>query len=131
MPMRTMALTSKWCMQLRCSLGLRLCTCNFRVKCSHRASPALSRTLAVARRCIHGARQRPVTTGGECNWALRVQVLPDAEQPAEIVMPLLPYQRKFLGWALGQERSGVRGGILADEMGMGKTLQACMLASPP
>ncbi len=52
------------------------------------------------------------------------QALPEAAQPAEIVAPLLPYQRQFLGWALAQERSGVRGGILADEMGMGKTLQA-------
>lgn len=45
------------------------------------------------------------------------------EQPSEIVVPLLPYQRQFLAWGVAQERSSVRGGILADEMGMGKTLQ--------
>ena len=45
------------------------------------------------------------------------------EQPEEIVAPLLPYQRQFLAWAVSQEQSSVRGGILADEMGMGKTLQ--------
>ena len=38
-------------------------------------------------------------------------------------MPLLPYQRQFLAWGVSQEQSSVRGGILADEMGMGKTLQ--------
>lgn len=54
-----------------------------------------------------------------------LQALPEAEQPPEIVMPLLPYQRQFLTWALRQEHSAVRGGILADEMGMGKTLQVC------
>lgn len=45
------------------------------------------------------------------------------EQPQEIVAPLLPYQRQFLAWGVAQEQSSVRGGILADEMGMGKTLQ--------
>ena len=45
------------------------------------------------------------------------------EQPEEIMVPLLPYQRQFLAWGVSQEQSSVRGGILADEMGMGKTLQ--------
>ena len=52
-----------------------------------------------------------------------MQPMPEMEQPSEIVMPLLPYQRQFLAWAVSQERSSVQGGILADEMGMGKTLQ--------
>ena len=34
-------------------------------------------------------------------------------------MPLLPFQKQFLGWALKQEAGPLRGGILADEMGMG------------
>ena len=41
-----------------------------------------------------------------------------------MLVPLLPFQRQFLAWALKQERGDVRGGILADEMGMGKTIQA-------
>ena len=41
------------------------------------------------------------------------------EPPAELLMPLLPYQKEFLAWAVGQECSNIRGGILADEMGMG------------
>ncbi|MEW5314236.1 MAG: hypothetical protein WDW38_005748 [Sanguina aurantia] len=46
------------------------------------------------------------------------------EPPPELLMPLLPYQKQFLAWAMKQELSSVRGGILADEMGMGKTIQA-------
>ncbi|BDA51349.1 probable ATP-dependent helicase rhp16 [Coccomyxa sp. Obi] len=56
-----------------------------------------------------------------------LQPMPAMEAPGEIVAALLPYQREFLAWAVGQERSSVRGGILADEMGMGKTLQAITL----
>ncbi|GAX83352.1 hypothetical protein CEUSTIGMA_g10777.t1 [Chlamydomonas eustigma] len=46
------------------------------------------------------------------------------DPPAELLMPLLPYQKQFLAWAMKQERGTVKGGILADEMGMGKTIQA-------
>ena len=53
--------------------------------------------------------------------------LPAAPCPPEMVIPLLPYQRQFLSWALAQEASPVAGGILADEMGMGKTCQAIAL----
>ena len=55
-------------------------------------------------------------------WAC-MQNMPFMEQPEEILVPLLPYQRQFLAWSVSQEQSSVRGGILADEMGMGKTLQ--------
>ena len=42
-------------------------------------------------------------------------------EPCEdLLMPLLPYQKEGLGWMMHQERSDTRGGILADEMGMGK-----------
>jgi DNA repair protein RAD16 len=42
-------------------------------------------------------------------------------------MPLLPYQKEGLGWMSNQESSDMHGGILADEMGMGKTIQAIAL----
>ncbi|KAL1826286.1 hypothetical protein ACET3Z_004698 [Daucus carota] len=42
-------------------------------------------------------------------------------------MPLLRYQKEWLAWALKQEESAARAGILADQMGMGKTAQAIAL----
>ncbi|CAN8311301.1 unnamed protein product [Cochlearia groenlandica] len=48
------------------------------------------------------------------------------EPPPDLTMPLLRYQKEFLAWATKQELS-VAGGILADEMGMGKTIQAISL----
>ncbi|KAA8524696.1 hypothetical protein F0562_011119 [Nyssa sinensis] len=50
-----------------------------------------------------------------------------AEAPSDLIMPLLRYQKEWLAWALKQEESAARGGILADEMGMGKTIQAISL----
>ncbi|XP_029131055.1 DNA repair protein RAD16 isoform X1 [Cajanus cajan] len=50
-----------------------------------------------------------------------------AEAPSDLTMPLLRYQKEWLAWALKQESSESRGGILADEMGMGKTIQAIAL----
>lgn len=50
-----------------------------------------------------------------------------AEPPPALIMPLLRYQKEFLAWATKQEQSAARGGILADEMGMGKTIQAISL----
>eukprot|EP01032_Pedospumella_encystans_P014510 gene14510-16657_t len=53
------------------------------------------------------------------------------EKPVEpspnLLMPLLPYQKEGLGWMVNQEQNDVHGGILADEMGMGKTIQAIAL----
>ncbi|XP_063942694.1 DNA repair protein RAD16-like [Daucus carota subsp. sativus] len=50
-----------------------------------------------------------------------------AEPPPSLIMPLLRYQKEWLAWALKQEESAARAGILADEMGMGKTAQAIAL----
>ncbi|XP_074356884.1 DNA repair protein RAD16-like isoform X1 [Apium graveolens] len=50
-----------------------------------------------------------------------------AEASPNLIMPLLRYQKEWLAWALQQEESAARGGILADEMGMGKTVQAIAL----
>jgi DNA repair protein RAD16 len=55
------------------------------------------------------------------------------EPHEDLLMPLLPYQKEGLAWMIHQENSTVRGGILADEMGMGKTIQAIsvMLTNRP
>jgi SNF2 family DNA or RNA helicase len=51
--------------------------------------------------------------------ARRPQATEEAEPTKDLLMPLLPFQKQFLGWALKQEAGPLRGGILADEMGMG------------
>ena len=57
---------------------------------------------------------------------------PRAEQPSNISMSLLPFQLEGLYWMQQQERSEWRGGLLADEMGMGKTIQmVSLLAADP
>ncbi|KAE8729967.1 Helicase protein with RING/U-box domain isoform 2 [Hibiscus syriacus] len=50
-----------------------------------------------------------------------------SEASSDLIIPLLRYQKEWLAWALKQEDSEIKGGILADEMGMGKTLQAIAL----
>ncbi|GAB4813783.1 hypothetical protein N2152v2_000829 [Parachlorella kessleri] len=52
------------------------------------------------------------------------RVYREMEPDPALLMKLLPYQKEFLAWAIDQERGSIRGGILADEMGMGKTIQA-------
>ncbi|KAG0257209.1 DNA repair protein rad16 [Actinomortierella ambigua] len=55
-----------------------------------------------------------------------------ADQPEGLSLKLLPFQREGLSWLQRQEKTIFKGGILADEMGMGKTIQtiALLLASP-
>ena len=48
-------------------------------------------------------------------------------QPPGMTIKLLPFQLEGLNWLLTQEDGEFQGGILADEMGMGKTIQAIAL----
>ncbi|CDR97304.1 DNA repair protein rhp16, putative [Babesia bigemina] len=59
-----------------------------------------------------------------------VAITPELEslpQPPELLVPLLPFQRDGVTWMYHQEKGPVKGGILADEMGMGKTIQTIAL----
>ncbi|KAG5606826.1 hypothetical protein H5410_028318 [Solanum commersonii] len=49
------------------------------------------------------------------------------EQPSDLIITLLRHQKEWLAWASKHEESIDRGGILADEMGMGKIVQAIAL----
>jgi DNA repair protein RAD16 len=56
------------------------------------------------------------------------KIIPErAEQPEGMTVQLLPFQLEGLNWLLKQEESIYNGGILADEMGMGKTIQTIAL----
>lgn len=50
-----------------------------------------------------------------------------AEQPAGISRKLKSFQLEGLNWMMRQEMTQYRGGLLGDEMGMGKTIQAVSL----
>lgn len=50
-----------------------------------------------------------------------------APQPDGMSIKLLPFQLEGLHWLLAQEEGTYGGGILADEMGMGKTIQTIAL----
>lgn len=51
----------------------------------------------------------------------------EAEQPPGLNIKLLPFQREGLNWMTRQEQATWKGGMLADEMGMGKTIQMISL----
>ncbi|KAJ5730126.1 DNA repair protein RAD16 [Penicillium malachiteum] len=50
-----------------------------------------------------------------------------AQQPKNITRILKPFQLEGLNWMIEQEKTSFRGGLLGDEMGMGKTIQAVSL----
>ena len=51
----------------------------------------------------------------------------EAKQPQTITRKLKSFQLQGLGWMIEQEKSQWKGGLLGDEMGMGKTIQAVSL----
>ncbi|KAL6716307.1 DNA repair protein rad16 [Lecanora helva] len=51
----------------------------------------------------------------------------EASQPAAITRKLKSFQLEGLNWMVRQEQSEWKGGLLGDEMGMGKTIQAVSL----
>lgn len=51
----------------------------------------------------------------------------EAKQPGSITRQLKPFQLEGLNWMMEQEKTDYKGGLLGDEMGMGKTIQAVSL----
>ncbi|KII96015.1 hypothetical protein PLICRDRAFT_96348 [Plicaturopsis crispa FD-325 SS-3] len=64
---------------------------------------------------------------GNLEDSIPVVVPQKAEQPGNLKVTLLPFQRESLFWMREQEKGIWRGGMLADEMGMGKTIQIIAL----
>eukprot|EP00123_Amoebidium_parasiticum_P016332 comp23393_c0_seq1/m.38771 comp23393_c0_seq1/g.38771 ORF comp23393_c0_seq1/g.38771 comp23393_c0_seq1/m.38771 type:complete len:846 (-) comp23393_c0_seq1:948-3485(-) len=54
-------------------------------------------------------------------------VVEGVDQPPQLKLKLLPFQKEGVAWLKKQEHTIFHGGILADEMGMGKTIQTLSL----
>ncbi|KAG8902401.1 DNA repair protein rad16 [Tulasnella sp. 403] len=66
---------------------------------------------------------------GDLERAIKPAAPEKAPQPPGLKATLLPFQQESLFWMRKQEQSLWKGGCLADEMGMGKTIQTLALLS--
>jgi DNA repair protein RAD16 len=64
---------------------------------------------------------------GDLEAAVGIVEPTKAEQPSGLRVTLLPFQQESLYWMRKQEFGQYAGGLLADEMGMGKTIQMIAL----
>ncbi|KAG2089128.1 SNF2 family N-terminal domain-containing protein [Suillus discolor] len=64
---------------------------------------------------------------GDVQSSIPIVIPERAEQPAGLKVTLLPFQQESLFWMLKQEQGIWHGGMLADKMGMGKTIQIISL----
>ncbi|KAK0490486.1 SNF2 family N-terminal domain-containing protein [Armillaria novae-zelandiae] len=76
---------------------------------------------------LHYHHKELCNVWGNLEDSIPVVVPVKADQPADIKLTLLPFQREGLYWMKQQEQGVWHGGMLADEMGMGKTIQIIAL----
>ena len=81
---------------------------------------------AVERAKLEKAHPEILTMWEALNNVSKIQPV-EAEQPSHITRKLKPFQLEGLDWMIKQEKSQWKGGLLGDEMGMGKTIQAVSL----
>ncbi|POW22026.1 hypothetical protein PSHT_01711, partial [Puccinia striiformis] len=68
-----------------------------------------------------------INVWGDLTQKVKVAEPAKAEQPDGLELTLLPFQLEGLDWMKKQEAGPWSGGVLADEMGMGKTIQTIAL----
>ena len=78
------------------------------------------------RQKLEGAHPEIKTMWDDLKQIQAIKPVP-AEQPTGISRKLKSFQLEGLNWMMRQEQSQWKGGLLGDEMGMGKTIQAVSL----
>ncbi|KAJ4000578.1 SNF2 family N-terminal domain-containing protein [Lentinula boryana] len=90
----------------------------------------LGRKLTHAERttiALHKHHPELIDVWGDLKANIQIIKTVESQQPAGIKLTLLPFQRESLHWMRKQEEGPWKGGMLADEMGMGKTIQVIAL----
>ncbi|KAJ3177713.1 DNA repair protein rad16 [Geranomyces variabilis] len=101
-----------------------------RRRTNNRGAAAAARRVAKAdkaKQAIYDHHPELLTVWEQLETEMEVIVPVRADQPKEVTVTLLPFQQEGLYWMMRQEESRFNGGILADEMGMGKTLETISL----
>ena len=86
----------------------------------------MSRRALRERKKLEQAHPKIITMWDELEKSEKVEMEP-AKQPESISRKLKSFQLEGLNWMIKQEQTKYRGGLLGDEMGMGKTIQAVSL----
>ncbi|KAJ3071472.1 DNA repair protein rad16, partial [Podochytrium sp. JEL0797] len=90
-----------------------------------RKTPEQLRTAQNERLWVHHPELR--TVWDELAALPTIEIPEDCPQPQNVLIKLLPFQLEGVHWLLKQEQSRFNRGILADEMGMGKTIEIISL----
>ncbi|KAI0069235.1 hypothetical protein BV25DRAFT_1896248 [Artomyces pyxidatus] len=96
----------------------------------HKLMRELGRRLTYAEKStiqLHRFHPELRNAWGDLEAAVEIIEPKKAEQPSGLKVRLLPFQEESLYWMRKQEFGPYAGGLLADEMGMGKTIQMIAL----